>query len=229
MTAAPISGIQPNDVLARGVLCHERKITSGVAKAERDVVISITDRPEGMTRTTLLRFALISVFLISTDTSQVTAANMRSFIEAVRRKAPVVYVGSVKEVKQLERTKFDIKTRATVDVLMVARGINTNPREATIEYSSYDDKTPMLEGGPQYQLRPGVKVVVFATSFASNIPPGYLIQGSREELLNRVEALRDALSHMSSDQLKVHEIDEEDRRVQMALCDKLSAYFRTSK
>jgi hypothetical protein len=44
----------------------------------------------------------------------------------------------------------------------------------------------MLGGGPQYQLRPGVKIVVFANSFGSTIPPGYLLQGSREELLQRV-------------------------------------------
>lgn len=182
-----------------------------------------------MARTTLLRFALISVFLISTDTCQVTASNMRSFIEGVRRKAPVVYVGSVKKVDFLTRTKFDIKARATVEVLMVARGSNTNPREATIEYSSYDDKTPMFEGGPQYQLRPGAKLVVFANSFASNIPPGYLLQGSREELLKRVEALHDALSQMSPDRHKVNEINEEDRRIQLGLYDRLTAYLRTSK
>jgi hypothetical protein len=157
------------------------------------------------------------------------AANMRSFIEAVRRKAPVVYVGSVKEVRQLARTKFDVKARAVVDVLVVMRSPGTNPREATIEYSSYDEKTPILEGGPQYQLRPGVKIVVFANSFASTIPPGYLMQGTRDELLKRVEALRESLSQMSPDQLRVHEINEEDRRVQLALYDKLSAYLRTSK
>src|SRR5437773_12040772 len=78
--------------------------------------------------------------LMSIDTSQVMAANMRSFIEAVRRKATVVYVGSVKEVHLLTRTKFDIKARALVDVLAVMRSPGTNPREATIEYSSYDDK-----------------------------------------------------------------------------------------
>src|SRR6266436_3158113 len=139
--------------------------------------------------------ALVLVrMLIWTDTSQVMAANMRTFIEAVRRKATVVYVGSVKEVHLLTRTKFDIKARALVDVLAVVRGPGTNPREATIEYSSFDDKTPMLEGGPQYQLRPGIKVVVFSNSFASTIPPGYLLQGSRAELLQRVVALRDALS-----------------------------------
>src|SRR6059058_6103779 len=104
------------------------------------------------------RLALVSVFLlISTGASQVTAANMRSFIEGVRRKAAVVYVGSVREVRQLTRTKFDIKARAVVDVLEVMRSPGTNPREATIEYSSYDEKTPILEGGPQYQLSPGVK------------------------------------------------------------------------
>ena len=174
--------------------------------------------------------ALILGFLLeSTDTSQVTAANMRSFIEGVRRKAPVVYVGSVRKVDLLARTKFDIKARAVADVLAVMRSPGTNPREASIEYSSYDDKTPMLAGGPQYQLQPGVKVVVFANSFASSIPPGYLIQGSREELRRRVEALRDAVSHMSPDQLKVHEINEEDRRIQLALYEKLSGYLRASK
>src|SRR5215831_5309361 len=161
---------------------------------------------------------LISLFLImSTETRQVTAANMRSFIEGVRRKATVVYVGSVKKVDLLTRTKFDIKARAVIDVSAVMRSPGTNPREATIEYSSYDDKTPMLEGGPQYQLRPGAKVIVFVDSFASNVPPGYLIQGSGEELLKRVEALRDALRQMSADQLKVQEINEQDRRIQLAL------------
>jgi hypothetical protein len=183
-----------------------------------------------MQRKSFAAHVIVSIFLLlSTDTSQVTAANMRSFIEGVRRKATVVYVGSIKEVRLLTRTKFDIKARAVVDVLAVMRSPVANPGEATIEYSSYDDKTPMLAGGPQYQLQPGIKVVAFANSFASNIPPGYLLQGSREELLHRVEALRDALSHMSPDQLKVHEINEADRRVQLALYDKLSAYLRTSK
>src|SRR5438067_8712849 len=168
------------------------------------------------------QLALVSVFLpILADTREVTAANMRSFIEGVRRKAPVVYVGSVRKVRQLTRTKFDIKARAVLDVLTVMRNPGTNPREATIEYSSYDDKTPILEGGPQYQLRPGVKLVVFANSFASSIPPGYLLQGSSKELLRRVGALRDALSHISPDQLKMHEINEQDRRIQLALYDKL--------
>lgn len=183
-----------------------------------------------MDRKSLAPLALVSVVVfMSADPNQVTAANMRSFIEGVRRKAAVVYVGSVREVQQLQRTKFDIKARAVVDVLSVMRSAGANPREATIEYSSYDDKTPMLAGGPQYQLQPGVKVVVFANSFASSIPPGYLIQGSGNELLKRVEALRDALNQMSPDQLKVHEINEEDRRVQLALYEKLCVYLRTSK
>jgi hypothetical protein len=87
----------------------------------------------------------------------------------------------------------------------------------------------MLAGGPQYQLKPGVYVVAFANSFASTIPPGYLLQGSRDELLERVESLRDALRQMSADQLKVHEITEEDRRTQLELYEKLCAYLRTPK
>jgi hypothetical protein len=154
---------------------------------------------------------------------------MRSFIESVRRKAPVVYIGSVKEVRSLQRTKFDIKAKAVIDVKAVTRTPERNPQQATLEYSSYDEKTPMLAGGPQYQLRPGVWVIVFATSFDAGIPPGYLLQGSRQELLQRVETLRDALSKMPSDQLRVNEITEDDRRVQMSLYEKLSAYLRAAK
>jgi hypothetical protein len=173
-------------------------------------------------------FFLMSV-LITAHAAHLLGANMRSFIESVRRKAPVVYLGSVKEVRELQRTKFDIKAKAIVDVKAVMRSPGSNPQQATIEYSSYDEKTPMLAGGPQYQLRPGVSVIVFANSFDAGIPPGYLLQGNREELLQRVDALRDTLNKMSPDQLKVNEITEDDRRVQMSLYDKLAASLRAAK
>src|SRR5207244_8170878 len=165
-----------------------------------------------MGRRSFVSYTLVLVcLLMSPNTSHLVDYNMRSFIKTFRRKEAVVYVSSVKEVQLLTRTKFDIKARAVVNILGVVRSPGTNPREATLEYSSFDEKTPMLEGGPQYQLRPVVDVVIFANSFASSIPPGYLFQGSREELLERVMALRDALSRMSPDQLKVNEINEEDR------------------
>jgi hypothetical protein len=172
-------------------------------------------------------FVLVCV-LISSDAAHLLGANMRSFIESVRRKAPVVYVGSVKEVRVLQRTKFDIKAKAVVDIKAVMRTAGNNPQQATIEYSSYADKTPMLEGGPQYQLRPGVSVIVFANSFNTSIPPGYLVHGSRQELLQRVDALGDALSKISPDQLKTNEITEDDRHVQLSLYEKLSAYLRAT-
>src|SRR5256885_9727174 len=172
---------------------------------------------------------VLACVLICSDAAYLLAANMRSFIESVRRKALVVYVGSVREVRVLQRTKFDIKAKAVVDIKSVMRTPGPNPSQATIEYSSFDEKTPMLEGGPQYQLRPGVSVIVFANAFDASIPPGYLLQGSRQELLQRIEALRDALGKMSPDQLKVHEITEDDRRVQMSLYEKLSASLRAAK
>jgi len=172
---------------------------------------------------------LLTCVLISVHAADLLGANMRSFIESVRRKAPVVYVGSVKEVRELQRTKFDIKAKAFVDVKAVIRTPGSNPQQATIEYSSYDEKTPMLAGGPQYQLRRGVSVIVFANSFGASIPPGYLVQGSHQELLQRVEELRDALNKMSSDQLKVNEITEDDRRVQMSLYEKIAASLRAAK
>ena len=172
---------------------------------------------------------ILACTLICGDAVHLLGANMRSFIESVRRKAAVVYVGSIKEVRVLQRTKFDIKAQAVVDIKAVMRTPANNPSQATIDYSSYDDKTPMLEGGPQYQLRPGTSVIVFANSFGASIPPGYLAQGSRHELLQRVGALRDALSRMSPDQLKVNEITEDDRRVQMSLYEKLSVELRAAK
>jgi hypothetical protein len=48
-------------------------------------------------------------------------------------------------------------------------------------------------------------------------------------LLQRIEALRDTLSKMSPDQLKVNEITEDDRRVQMSLYEKLTAFLRAAK
>jgi hypothetical protein len=92
-------------------------------------------------------FLLVCV-LISGDAAHLFGANMRSFIESVRRKAPVVYVGSVKEVRVLQRTKFDIKATAVVDIKAVKRTPGSSPHQATIEYSSFDEKTPMLEGDP---------------------------------------------------------------------------------
>ena len=181
-----------------------------------------------MKRLTRYTLVLASV-LICADASYLVGANMRDFIESVRRKALVVYVGSVKEVRFLQRTKFDIKARAVVAINAVMRASASNPQQASIEYSSFDEKTPMLEGGPQYQLRPGATVIIFANSFEASIPPGYLLQGSREELLQRIEALRDALRKMAADQLQVNEITEQDRNVQLNLYDKLTACLRAVK
>jgi hypothetical protein len=81
-------------------------------------------------------FLLVCV-LISGDAAHLIGANMWSFIESVRKKAPVVYVGSVKEVRVLQRTKFDIKATAVVDIKAVIRTPGSSPHQATIEYSSF--------------------------------------------------------------------------------------------
>jgi hypothetical protein len=176
------------------------------------------------------RAVFVSALLLSTVVAtQLGAANMRSFIEGVRRKAAVVYVGTVKEVRVLERTKFDIRARAIVSVSAVGRGATSGTTEATLDNSSHDEKTPMLDGGPQYQLRPGAMVIVFADSFRGSVPPGYLVQGSREELLGRVNALREKLKQMSSEELKRNEIGEEDRQVQLALYEKLRGHLEAHR
>ena len=181
-----------------------------------------------MKRLTRYTLVLASV-LICADAAYLSGANMRNFTESVRRKALVVYVGSVKEVRFVKRTKFDINAKAVVEIKAAIRAPGTAPSRATIEYSSFDEETPMLEGGPQYQLRPGATVIIFANSFEASIPPGYLLQGSREELLQRIEALRHALRQMSANQLQVNEITEQDRDVQLSLYDKLTAHLRAAK
>src|SRR5688572_26496205 len=100
------------------------------------------------------------------------------------------------------------KLRQSQEVSSIARGPADEPREATFEYSSYDDQTPMLDGGLQYRLQPGDRVVVFAGSFESTEPPAYLLHGRRDEVLHRVEALRDDLRQMTADRLASNEIDE---------------------
>ena len=77
---------------------------------------------------------LFCCVLIVGNAAYLLGANMRSFIESVRRKAAVVYVGSVKEVRLLQRTKFDIKAKAVVDIKAVMRSPGNNPNQATIEY-----------------------------------------------------------------------------------------------
>ena len=174
-------------------------------------------------RASLKTRVLLLGLLAALAATDLRAANMRSFIEAVRRKAPVVYVGLVKQVRLLERTKFDIKARAVITVSAVARGPGGGAMEATLDYSSYDDKTPMLAGGPQFQLRPGEMVVVFTESFRGSVPPGYLLHGSRQEVLGRVNGLRESLKGMSAEELKRNEVSEEDRQVQLTLYEKVRA------
>src|SRR5437660_979335 len=94
----------------------------------------------------LIQYTLVLVsVLICADAAYLSGANMRNFIESVRRKALVVYVGSVTEVRLLQRTKFDIKAKADVTIKTVMRAPGTSPSQATIEYSSFDEKTPVLE------------------------------------------------------------------------------------
>ncbi|HEX5490196.1 MAG TPA: hypothetical protein VFX07_02965, partial [Candidatus Udaeobacter sp.] len=70
---------------------------------------------------------LLMCVLICAHPVHLLGANMRSSIESVRRKAAVVYVGSVKEVHILQRTKFDIKAKAIMDVKALMRSPGSNP------------------------------------------------------------------------------------------------------
>jgi hypothetical protein len=84
-----------------------------------------------------------------------------------------------------------------------------------------------MAGGPQYRLRPGTVVLVFAGSFDSG---GVLLEhGSKAEVSSRVETLSRAAARFSAAQLEFNEITEDDRRVQLELYDAVAAYLRSSE
>lgn len=101
----------------------------------------------------------------------------------------------------------------------------SRPSEAFVTYSSYDDRTAPLAGGPQYRLQRGATVLVFAGSFDSD--GVYLLHGSKAELLGRVEALRRGAGQFSASQLEFNEITEDDRRAQVELYDSVIAFLRS--
>ena len=81
----------------------------------------------------VIHYILVSlVVLVFAGSVHLLGANMRNFVESVRRKAAVVYVGSVKEVRVLQRTKFDIKAKAVVEIKAVLRTRGSNPQQATL-------------------------------------------------------------------------------------------------
>jgi len=154
------------------------------------------------------------------------AANMRDYIEAARAKAAVVYVGVVTKVDVLERGKLALIARAHLRVVGALRGARDTPREAVLRYSSYDDKTPPLEGGPQYLLKPDMWVLAFAPSFDATVPPGYLAFGDKADLVRHVERLRDGLATMPAEAFKVQQIDEAHRKAQLELYDRALAVLK---
>ncbi len=158
----------------------------------------------------------------------VIAANVRDSIESKRRDAPVVYVGVVRDVHLLRRTKYYIQAQANISISTVARGTITTPTEATFRYSTYDDKMPGVAGGPSYVLRPGLTVLVFADSF-EDAELRYLWQGDKAEILRFVEYLQSRLAQMSADQLAFQEVTSEGRETQLALYEKLRTYLRGSQ
>lgn len=149
------------------------------------------------------------------------AANIRSYLEA-RRITPVVYVGVVEEERILERTKFALQATASVRVLGVVKSLSKRtPAEATLRYASWDDRTPPLAGGPQYKLAKGMYVLAFAASFDDRFPDGFLIRGTKDEVLAWARRQREEVAKWTDEQLKFNEITEADRKPQLAVYDKV--------
>jgi len=146
-------------------------------------------------------------------------------MEGVRASAPVVYFGTVKKTELLERTKFDLKMRATVGVEIVFRTKAAPFSQARLDYSSYDEKIPALDGGPQYVLHSGDQVLVFANSDTGNAVPGYVLKGSCGEIEPIIAQLQKSLQTMDAKQLEVQEVTPEIRDSQLKLYDQILAFL----
>ena len=184
------------------------------------------------------RFAILALMTLH-GALPAAAANIRDHIEKVRIEAPVVYVGHVDAVETLGRTKFDVQARATVRVARMFRGAAQATR-AQLRYSSWDDSTPPLTGGPQYQLRQGSLVLAFASSLDATMPPGSLVHGEPGYLVDMVNGWKQSLFWMNLGQWAIDElpaserplaetlregVTEENRKSQLRLYDEVLAFL----
>ncbi|MEO7936547.1 MAG: hypothetical protein ABIR27_09850 [Dokdonella sp.] len=77
---------------------------------------------------------------------------------------------------------------ATVKVLAVARGQAPTSGEASLRFSTYDEKTPESDGGLQYKIRSQDCALVFADSFEQGWPSA-LWQGTPVEIVKLIQSL----------------------------------------
>ncbi len=157
------------------------------------------------------------------------AANLRNHIEAVRRDAAVVYMGVVATVDVSERQRDRRWFAASrVRVSFVARSpAGEAPATDTLEYPTWDDEHPPYAGDGQYRLDPGVFVIAFKDAWDGG-RIAYLLRGTPAELLRDLEARRGRLAAMSADGLRLNEIDDQERRVQIELYQRLAAQLESA-
>lgn len=181
-----------------------------------------------MRKRTLAVVVLFGVLGVLSSLSTARAANLRNHIEAVRRSAAVVYLGVVGNVELAEQEpRKNLEARAEVRVLFVARSpTGETPAAAILEYPTWDDEHPPYDGDGQYRLRTGSLVVVFTDAWDGE-QIRYLLKGSREELLADLESRRDGLAEMSAEELEFHEIDEDGRRVQAELYERIVSHLES--
>jgi hypothetical protein len=161
--------------------------------------------------------ALVFVFVVAV--APAPAANIKNFIEAARH-TPVVYVGIVRDVKQLSRDKFAITAQARVQLKVVGRGGDA-PAVGGFRYLTFDDEMLPMDGPPEYVLRPGMWVLVFADTFDSSYAPNYLRNGDRAELQGLIEKFADSAVAMTAENLAFNEITATQRDEQVALYRRL--------
>lgn len=172
-----------------------------------------------------MRSALV-LALIAVAAPEVTFRHL----ESVRLKAPVVYVGTVTDVRRVGSLEglagpTPGRMEATVTVGKVLRAPASLAPPAAPVVVRYDTRSPEPEGDGFLSLEAGERVVVFAETFDKSYPRE-LLHGPPAGLNQQVANLRTALDAMDPPTLLLHGLTPATRAQQARLYDDVGAALK---
>ena len=143
-------------------------------------------------------------------------------LESWRLQSRTVFVGTVTAVRRLGAldsltadTQGRMEAVVKIDKVLRAPAGTAAPAEASVKY---DSRAPEPEGDGFYALAVGERVLVFADGFEPAYPRD-LFHGPPADLAAAVKALRDFVSTMDADTMRLHSLTPATRTAQVRLYD----------
>jgi hypothetical protein len=147
-------------------------------------------------------------------------------LESRRLRAPVVYLGTVSEVRRVGGLEgFDKPGQGRMEaVVKVARVLRAPAGASAAEEAivRYDSRAPEPEGDGFHALAAGEKVLVFAGSFDKEYPLE-LWHGAAETVGREIGDLRAYVAAMDGDTLRLHGLTPATRAQQLRFYDAVLA------